>query len=54
MMKQNIADATDNGVVKLRATYAAPTVSRLHLKKTEAGSGLHFDGFSLASVSSPP
>lgn len=54
MTKKNAADATDFGTVKPRLVYAAPTVARLLLKKTESGSGAHFDGFNNASVSTPP
>lgn len=46
MMKQNTAEETDSGVVKLRAAYAAPTVSRLLLKETESGLGVQTDGIS--------
>lgn len=53
-MKQNTADETDSGVVKLRAAYAAPTVSRLLLRKTESGSGINFEGFVSAAISAPP
>jgi hypothetical protein len=54
MTEKNIADATNCGAVKPRLMYTAPTVSRLLLKKTESGSGVHFDGFINASFSTPP